>query len=173
MKIYLTGFMGSGKTHVGKHLATKLQRPFIDLDHEIERVENRDIPTIFKMEGEDYFRKIEQQILKSTINHPNAIISCGGGTPVFFDNMEWMNTNGLTIFLDTSVDILVRRLRQEPQHRPLLQSKNTEELATYISKKLEERRPFYEEASIIYKQYSGKEKIAEELTTYFLDIIGH
>ena len=165
--------MGSGKTHVGKHLATRLQRQFIDLDHEIERVEARDIPTIFKVEGEAYFRKVEQQVLKSTAAYPNAIVSCGGGTPVFFDNIDWMNANGLTIFLDTAVPILVQRLQQETQHRPLLQSKSIEELEAYVSEKLEERRPFYEKASIIYKQQNGEEKIAEELITYFLDIIGH
>ncbi len=150
IKIFLIGFMGSGKTYVGQRLADGMKLPFYDLDECIERKEKRSISQIFQQEGEAYFRRIESKYLKDFAQVQDAVIACGGGTPCFFDNMDWMNAHGITIYLQTPSSILLDRLKKETALRPLLANKSMQELSDYITEKLKERNVFYEKAAIIY-----------------------
>lgn len=148
-KIYLLGFMGSGKSFVGQQLATVLDIEFVDLDDYIEQAENQTIASIFEQKGEAYFRNTESQMLKKTANFNNTIIATGGGTPCFFDNIDWMNEHGKTVFLNPTVDILFERLKSETTKRPLLAQKSEKELRQFISQKLESRLKYYEKAQQI------------------------
>ena len=147
-RIYLIGFMASGKTTDGYALADCLQYAFIDLDATIEQGEGRSIPSLFQEEGEDYFRKLENSYLKRSVQWDHTIIACGGGTPCFSDNMDWMNNNGLTVFIDLDPGILVDRLRIDRDNRPLLQDIKEEDIERYVQDTLEWRMPFYEKAQI-------------------------
>ena len=143
--VYLIGFMGAGKTTISKLLANKFQLPFYDTDQEIEKNEKRSISDIFKKEGELYFRMLETEILKS-INQ-NSIISCGGGLPIYNNNMELINSKGISIYLKASVNFLFDRLKKEKKSRPLINNKTDEELEFYIKNELQNRKPFYKLAS--------------------------
>lgn len=145
MKIYLTGLPGSGKTTLGKQLAKALNLNFVDLDEEIEKVENRTIPTIFETEGEDYFRKIEQQELHKSASLENVVISTGGGAPCFFDNAEFINANGTSVFIDVSPQEIAKRVSKGPNNRPLLNGVNS--LEEEITTKRSQRLPFYSKAT--------------------------
>ena len=114
MKFFLIGFMGSGKTYVGKRLANELDIPFYDLDEYIEEKEGKKISEIFNEKGEEYFRQVERMCLRDFGIIGDAVIACGGGTPCFFDNMEWINKTGTSIYLQTPVKIIVDRLLKEP-----------------------------------------------------------
>lgn len=173
MRIFLLGFMGSGKSHVGEQLAARADLDFIDLDQWIEEAQEQSIASIFETQGEAAFREIERAALHETANKENLLISCGGGTPCFFDNMNWMNEHGITIYLETPIEILVHRLRPQQAQRPLLQNLNEAELHTFIVSKLAERTPFYEQAQVIYRITSPKEAVTEALFEQLKNIIGH
>jgi shikimate kinase len=166
MRIYLIGFMGSGKSHTGKKLAELLKVPFFDLDQMIEDQQQKTISELFEKLGEDRFREIEQRTLHQTIAHKDAVISCGGGTPCFFDNMEWMNEHGVTIYLHTSEALLLERLIMERNKRPLLANSAGEELAGFINRLMEKRLPYYEQAQVIYHQRENEEDVAGFLFQY-------
>lgn len=163
MKIYLTGFMGSGKSYIGTRLATELNLDFLDLDTIIEKSENQTIATIFNTKGENYFRNIESENLKNTKKNENIIISTGGGTPCFFDNMDWMNDNGTTIFLNPTVDILFKRLQPETAKRPLLADNSDETLRLFISQKLKNRLKYYEKARHIINIATFEQNVIQEI----------
>jgi len=163
MRIFIIGFMGSGKSFSGKRLAEKMNMDFIDLDKYIEDQEGKTIREIFATEGEDYFRKTEQRCLIEMKNFENTIIAVGGGTPCFFQNMDWMNENGKTIFLETPVKILANRLEKAMENRPLLHGFSKKELRIFIEKKLEERNPFYRKSKIIFKQDEEGMELASSL----------
>ena len=150
MNIYLIGFMGSGKSTIGACLAEKMNYNWFDLDEVIVERNNRSVAQIFTNYGELFFRKEETTVLRSTAALQNTIISCGGGTPCFFDNMAWINRNGVSVFIDPSVEILLKRLTIGKDKRPLLRNKSNEELLAYIEEKLKERRTYYEMAQIHY-----------------------
>ena len=155
MKIFLIGFMGSGKTHWGKQLSSKLELPFYDLDTVIVEKEHRTVADIFEESGEEYFRYQEKEMLESiSAEKESFILSCGGGTPCFFNNIEFMKKNGKVIWLNTSVDILKQRLLKERQTRPLIREVNDEELRRYIVKKLSERRMYYQQADVTVSEES-------------------
>lgn len=151
MRIYLIGFMGSGKTTVGKKLAKKLGFSFIDLDLLIEEQQKMSINTIFEQKGELAFREIEKIVLQSTIHMQNIVVACGGGLPCFFDNMAWMNANGQTLYIKMAPKSLFNRLINAKMTRPLLKDKTDEELLVFIEEKLEERAPFYLQAKYTTK----------------------
>ncbi len=141
-RIYLLGLPGSGKSTLGKQLALALNYDFVDLDAAIEVHERKLIPTIFEENGESYFRELERTVLLNTVNFSKTVISCGGGTPCFFNNMDWMNTQGATVFLDVSVDEILSRLSsQQHRDRPLLKDSSLHSLR-------ETRIAFYEKAQI-------------------------
>jgi len=141
--IYLIGFMASGKTVHGKRLASFLHFDFIDLDQLIESKENKNINEIFSQYGETYFRKIEKEALHQTFLLQNTVVSLGGGTPCFFDNMEEINKHGISIYLKANPGILAARLKKNIGNRPLLANKNDQELEKYVKETLTERETFY------------------------------
>jgi shikimate kinase len=151
MKLYLLGYMYSGKTTVGRSLAQQLGFGFVDLDQLFEERYHTSIPLFFNRYGEDAFRKLEQLMLHSTETMDNAVISTGGGTPCYFDNMEWMNQHGLTVFLRISEKAVVDRLLHAKRKRPLAVGKSEEELAEFVAQHYTSRLPFYEQAKITVK----------------------
>jgi len=133
-RIFLLGFMGSGKSTLGKKLAAKLKRDFVDLDELIEEKEKCSIQKLFDTKGEDYFRTIEHEYLKRLINvTTNQVISLGGGTPCFYGNMELMNESGVSIYIKYNAGILTNRLINAKIERPLIKGKTREELSQYIN----------------------------------------
>ncbi|GAA4315841.1 shikimate kinase [Compostibacter hankyongensis] len=149
MKIFLLGFMGSGKSYWGRQLAAELQLPLYDLDAMIVKAEQRSITEIFAAEGEDFFRRRERDMLRETAAAPAFVLSCGGGAPCFFDNMSFMNVVGLTIWLNPPVPVMTNRLRRNREKRPLVRDLDDAALEAYVTQKLEERRVFYEQARLI------------------------
>lgn len=147
IRIFLTGYMGAGKTTLGKAFAREMNIPFIDLDWYIEERFHKSIRELFIERGEASFRELERNMLHEVAEFENVVISTGGGTPCFFDNMDYMNEHGQTVFLDVHPDILFERLRVATQQRPILQGKTDEELRAFIVEALEKRAPFYSQAS--------------------------
>lgn len=152
MRVFLIGFMGSGKTYIGERLAAALQYDFIDVDQHLEAQSGRSVSDIFATEGEDAFRRLESAALKSLGTKGNCIISTGGGAPCFFDNMKWMNAHGVSVYLKVSSSILLERLLPRTDKRPLLAGKSEEEIRAFIEESLTQREPFYEQAEITLNQ---------------------
>jgi shikimate kinase len=153
LRIFLIGFMGCGKTHWGKQLSEKLMLPFFDLDEKIEEHEERTVNKIFESEGEEYFRLLEKDVLHLlTENHETFVMACGGGTPCFFNNIDYLKKNGLTVWINCSFDSLYNHLAKEKEGRPLIKDLSDEQLKSYISKKFRGRRIFYQQASLILQE---------------------
>lgn len=149
MRIFLVGFMGSGKTHWGSLLAQQLHLPFYDLDTIITEAEGKTIAEIFAEQGEEYFRLIEKDILEDIIKeHPALVLSSGGGTPCFFNNIDLMKKEGTVVWLNTSIEVLTERLKKEKSKRPLIKNIGDEELRSFILKKMNDRRLYYEQADV-------------------------
>lgn len=145
-RIFLIGMMGSGKSHWLKQMAKWNKSVGYDLDALIEMNEEKTIAEIFNEEGEMYFRKAESLILKWFKEKKKYVVATGGGTPCFQDNMDLMKREGVVIWLDESVDVLVKRLSTEKAHRPLIAHLSDHELAAFLEQKLVERNPFYKQA---------------------------
>ena len=149
MKIFLIGFMGSGKTHWGRLLSQKLSIPFFDLDAQVEEHAGRSIAEIFASEGEEQFRMQEKDILHIiTESHESFVMACGGGSPCYFNNIEYMQQAGTTIWINTPLEILFQRLVKEKENRPLIKDLSDEQLKNFISKKFADRKIYYEQADI-------------------------
>ena len=146
VRIIVVGYMGSGKTTVGKALSKDLGIPFYDLDWYIESRMRKTVAQIFAERGEEGFRKIEHNMLHEVAEFENVIISCGGGTPCFFDNMDYMNGQGETVYLQASPDVLYNHLKMGKTERPLLKNKTPEEMQVFIAEQLEKREPYYSKA---------------------------
>ena len=138
--------MGSGKTTVGRALAKELSMPFYDLDWYIESRRRKTVPQIFAERGEEGFREIERYMLHEVAEFEDVIISCGGGTPCFFDNMDYLNQQGDVIWLKADPEVLYKHLLMGKTERPLLKGKSPEELMAFIRGQLEQREPFYAKA---------------------------
>jgi shikimate kinase len=147
-RIYIIGFMGSGKTTAGKKLASLLGWSFIDLDKRIEEYAGKTIPEIFSQSGEDYFRIIETQLLRNLKMCTKTVISTGGGTPCYIDNMDYMIETGLTIYLKLTPAELKSRLSQSKGKRPLIKDLDQNELTSFIKEKLAVREKWYERSDI-------------------------
>jgi shikimate kinase len=147
--IYIIGFMGSGKTTAGRALASRSGWEFIDLDKKIEKHTGETVPDIFFKYGEDYFRKIESELLTNLETSGNAVVSTGGGTPCYNENMEFMLNSGLTIYLQMTPEKLLKRLADSQRERPLIKDLKNEELQSFIEQKLAERKKYYEKSDII------------------------
>ena len=145
-RIILIGYMGSGKTTVGKALSKETGMMFYDLDWYIESRMRKTVSQIFAEKGEEGFRKIEYNMLHEVAEFENVIISCGGGTPCFFDNMDYLNQQGDVVYLKATPETLYEHLLMAKIERPLLKDKSPEELIAYITEHLKERAPFYEKA---------------------------
>lgn len=137
---------GSGKSTLGRRTAGLLCYTFIDLDQYISQQEKLSIPEIFRNRGESYFRNIEKMALHELVKLDRVIIATGGGTPTYSNNMEFMNEHGYTFYLRTAESELGHRLRRSTTERPLIQSKEPDDLAKFIHETLEQRAPFYEKA---------------------------
>ncbi|MEI7589457.1 MAG: shikimate kinase [Chitinophagia bacterium] len=146
-KIFLIGMMGSGKTFWTKKIAQWIKSAGYDLDDLIEMTEEKTISEIFEEDGEEYFRKLEAKILRWFKEKKKYVLATGGGTPCFLENISWMKKEGVVIWLDESVEVLVERLSAEKAHRPLIAHLSKEEMAQFIQQKLVERHAYYQQAN--------------------------
>jgi len=165
MIISLVGYMGSGKSHISKILSEKLDFKLIDLDKEISRRNKLTIPEIFEKKGEIYFRKLEREALEEILaSEENVVLSLGGGTPVYYNNMEIVNHNSKSVFLRASVGTLSERLLKQKEKRPLIANISDENLPEFIAKHLFERNEFYNKAQInVITDAREPEDIVEEI----------
>jgi shikimate kinase len=160
-KIYLVGLPGSGKSFTGKWLSQKMGWDFIDLDELIEKNEKQTITQLFETLGEEGFRSMEQKYLKVTFSYKQCVISCGGGTPAWDQNMENMGRHGLTVYLNTELSEIERRLEAGKETRPLLaQNQNIGKQITELNEK---RRPYYSRAKVIWNRNEPTEQFFRSL----------
>ncbi len=150
LRIFLIGFMGCGKTHWGKQLSEKLQLPFIDLDEKLSEKEGKPITEIFETEGEEYFRLLEKDALYLlTESHESFVMACGGGTPCFYNNIDYLKKSGITVWINCSVECLHQRLLKERGKRPLIKDLTDAQLRSYVIKKYGDRKIFYQQAAVV------------------------
>ena len=149
--VFLVGYMGVGKTTIGKLLSVEMNMQFIDLDKYIESRYRKTIQELFDKKGEDAFRKIEREMLHEVATFQNVLISTGGGTPCFYNNMEYMNKMGVTVYVKASVEQLVSRLLASKNARPLIQNKSPQELSEFVTQHLGQRQEFYSQANVTYE----------------------
>ncbi len=149
MKIFLIGFMGSGKTFWGKKWAEKSRFKFYDLDRKVEEEQGKTIAEIFDEDDEDHFRELETIVLRKLNSKNNIIVATGGGTPCFNNNISWMNENGTSVYLESSPENILKRLVGEKEKRPLIKNLKDDKLLFYIAQKIKERETFYNQAKII------------------------
>lgn len=151
MKIYLIGMPGSGKTTLGKKVASELLVDFVDLDAEIEKRETRPITEIFSRQGEDYFRKLEAELLREwAASAKSFVMATGGGAPCFYNSMEVINQTGISIFLDVSLDKLLHRV-QHQKDRPLLNVSDNDSVKSRLEGLMKNRLPVYRQAHHVLK----------------------
>lgn len=146
MRIYLIGYMGCGKSTLGRRFSDHLGLQFVDMDHYIEMRNHKTIPQIFADEGESEFRRKEKKALEELSEFTDTVIATGGGAPCFFDNIELMNKTGETIYLNIDPSILADRLLKSKTERPLIKGKSKEELIEFIDETLKKRNQFYKQA---------------------------
>lgn len=145
-RIIIVGYMGAGKTTVGKALAKELGMQFYDLDWYIEGRMRKTVPQLFAERGEDGFREIERRLLHEAAEFEDVVLSCGGGTPCFFDNMKYMNSQGDTVYLKASPEVLCAHLKMGKTRRPLLEGKDKDELLAFVTEQLARREDYYTKA---------------------------
>ena len=145
-RIILIGYMGAGKTTIGKALSKELGIIFYDLDWYIESRMRKTVSQIFAERGEEGFRKIEYNMLHEVAEFEDVIISCGGGTPCFYDNMDYLNQQGQVVYLKADPEVLYKHLMMAKTERPLIKGKSHDELLAFIREQLEKREPFYTKA---------------------------
>lgn len=155
--------MGSGKSYIGRPLAAKLSFQFVDVDNIIENTEGVKIARIFENKGETYFRQLESDILRGLGKWDDIVIATGGGAACFHKNMDWMNEQGVTIYLKASPELLLSRLNNETHKRPLLAGRTDADLLHFIESKIAERAIFYEKATLIIEQISDSEDIVVDI----------
>lgn len=168
IRIFLIGYMGAGKTTLGRVLARELGVQFVDMDCFIEERYHATVRDLFQQRGEEGFRLIEQHILHEVGEFEDVLISCGGGTPCFFDNMDYMNAQGQTVLLSASIDCLFRRLAENRSRRPILMNKTDEELRDFIARALEQRMPYYSRARYTFnaEQLESHEEISDSVARF-------
>jgi len=149
MRIYIIGFMGSGKTHWGKIWAASAHMELYDLDSIIEEAEQMSVEQIFEKKGVLYFRQKEAALLRSTVDYDNCIVSCGGGTPCFEGNMAWMLEHGETVYLKAEAPWLLTNMFNELDKRPLFKNIDQKEIITFINGMLHDREEYYQQATIV------------------------
>lgn len=155
MKIFLIGYMASGKSNLGKKLSHIMKLNFIDLDYYIEKKSGKTIPYIFRTEGKDIFRKMEMENLKEIVTtEDNFILATGGGTPLFFNNMDYMNKHGKTVYLKVANTVLTERIIHAKKNRPVFNDVDDKDVAEVVDKQIEEREKFYNKANIIIDTFA-------------------
>ena len=160
MRIFLVGYMGCGKSSLGRKLSNRLGISFIDLDLFIETRYQKTIPEIFKEFGEKGFREKERICLREVSSFENVVIAVGGGAPCFYDNMDIMKNNGICFFLDVGEEEIVSRLMKSKQERPLIEGKSSDEIMSFVHVMMNKRRPYYEKSQYVIK---GNDIKLEEL----------
>lgn len=168
MTLFIIGYMACGKTTFGKALARAMGREFIDLDFYIEQRFRMSVSEIFAQKGEAEFRRIESNVLKEVGEFQDVIISCGGGTPCFYDNIEWMNLHGTTVWLNTPTERIVERLIANSSRRPLMAGKTPDEIRDTVGAGLSARLPYYSQARIHFsgRELENRTQIANTVTTF-------
>ncbi|SOD15041.1 shikimate kinase [Pedobacter xixiisoli] len=165
MIVFLVGFMGCGKSTKAKQLANLLECPVIDIDAVIVEQQEMSIADYFAANGEGAFRQLENEMLKSFDYPETCVVATGGGLPCFLDNMEWMNENGVTVYLEMTPPQLVSRLHNR-EKRPLIKGMDDEQLLAFIIDKLEERNVFYRQSKVVINSFDLDAKaLLEELET--------
>jgi len=155
MKIFLVGYMASGKSNLGRKLAHIMKMDFIDLDDFIEKKTNKTIPYIFRTEGEDVFREIEMESLKEiATTKDNFVLATGGGTPLYYQPMDYMNKKGKTVYLKVDSKVLVDRLINAKKSRPILTEIPNTELPNFVKKEIRKREAYYNQAKLIIDTYA-------------------
>lgn len=166
-RIVFVGYMYSGKTTIGKKLAQHLDYKFYDIDTEIENKIHHSVADIFKLFGEDTFRKLEQQTLKELLQKDDVIIACGGGTPCFFDNMQQIKEKSISIYIKVDIKHIIARQKYSKAERPLLSDKTEKEIRQYITESLDDRKKYYSQADIISEDFNFSIKsIVEKLSNF-------
>jgi shikimate kinase len=168
MLIFIIGFMGCGKSYLGKIWAAENNLHFCDVDTIIEQEEGQTIATIFKTKGEDYFRQKEKEVLQQIGRLQNTIVACGGGTPCFYDNITWMKNAGTVIFLNETVEKILLNIAKDEQVRPLLLNMSDTEKKEFVQEKLAERLDIYKKSDIILST-EQLHKDAFKLVQYFIE----
>lgn len=168
MKITIIGYMAAGKSTIGEILAKKYNLPFIDLDQAIEKHTGYTITETIFNKGELYFRKLERQILEEVIQSEKFVLSTGGGTPCYYDNMELINRNSISIFLQNTVQNLYERLENSKAGRPLIAHLDGDALKEYVGKHLFERNVFYEKATLVINTAN---KMPDQITNEIMNVL--
>ncbi len=150
MKIYLIGFMGAGKTHWGRQLSQKRAIPFFDLDEQVMTHTGKSIDEIFNEDGEEHFRLMEKEVMHIiTESHDSFVMACGGGSPCYFNNIDYMNQSGTTVWINAPIETLFQRLLGEKNQRPLIRGLSDQQLRAFIIKKFADRKIYYEQADVV------------------------
>ncbi|MEG2493309.1 MAG: shikimate kinase [Rikenellaceae bacterium] len=160
MIVFLVGYMGCGKSTLGRELAREMGCEFFDTDDIIEKQEGVNISDIFAQKGENSFRDMERKVIETLSEKKNAIVSTGGGLPCFRENMDLMNKIGFTIYIDVPIDILVSRIAKTGAKRPLVAQKSNAEISEFVLKSIAEREPFYAKAKM---KVSGRSLRASDI----------
>ncbi len=173
-RLFVIGFMASGKTTLGRALADDLGLTFIDTDNYLERRYRQTIPMLFATRGEEGFRQLERTILREVADFEDVVIAAGGGTPCYFDNMDHMNACGTTVHLVCPPDVIFTRLRISRTPRPLVTGKTDDELRAYIAATLAARDPFYTRAHYAFPshQLESRDQIASSVARFKRDVLG-
>jgi shikimate kinase len=167
MRIYLIGYMASGKSTISVRLAKAIGFTRIDMDELFEERYKISVSDFFAKYGQEAFRQLESQLLKETENIDHAVISCGGGTPCFYDNMYWMNQHGITVYLSLPAEVIVNRLQNSRKKRPLIASKTADELPVFVKEQLRRRNIYYSQARIVFPAVSAEISKLVELVEGF------
>lgn len=163
LPVFLVGLMGSGKTHIAQRWSSQWDVPFMDTDAAISRQINKSIAEIFSEDGETYFRQLEADFIRGLKLNTNPVIATGGGLACFHDNMDWMTSHGVAVWLNPSIDTLIERLWNGRQHRPLIASANTKNvLRVILQEKLAERNQFYQKAQVHWHESIQEEEIIHQ-----------
>jgi shikimate kinase len=166
LKIFLLGYMGSGKTTVGRKLAGHMGYSFLDMDTEIEKQQGMTINQVFEKQGEAFFRSLEHELLLKIFNMDNLVISTGGGVPCFGNNLELINKNGVSVYLRLTPEILTSRLRFSRKTRPLINELPEDELLNFVHQQLEQRESWYLGATLTCNALNMNiEELAENIST--------
>lgn len=166
--IFMLGMPSSGKSTLGRQLAKELNYDFVDLDKKIEISEGKKIPEIFNLEGEDYFRKVESEILRKIEPDTKLVIATGGGTPCFKNNIEFIKENGISVFLDVKPDKIEERMRNSKRNNRPLFSLESDSLLKTITQSYEERIEFYKKADIVIEGDTDANTIMWIIDAHFM-----
>ena len=168
MRVFLVGYMGVGKTTIGKKVSSRLGLKFVDLDRVISSEVSMSIPQIVDSKGEEYFRLLERKALEKVSKMQNVLVATGGGAPCFFDNIKLINQSGVSVFLKLDEKSLVKRLNFNQNTRPLLKGKSPSELADFVKSHYASRLPFYSQCDLDYNTLSMDQKSLDDLASKIL-----